>query len=127
MGLSDVLTSAVDTVFTVLSDFVCDAKYTVTPAESGWDESEVFTSFDLKVIPNGMSQNDLRNTKFFSQIAPTDTVAMVKGSEIKSNGIRVRASDTMNVTINSIDVPFEVIAYDTDPAFALYMILLREK
>lgn len=127
MGLNDVFISAVDTVFSVLSDFVVTAQYIVPPDSSGWSDTEVLSTYELKTILNGMSQNDLRSTKFFAQIAPTDTVAMVKGSEIKSNGVRVRASDTMIVPVNSIDTTFEVIAYDTDPAFALYMILLREK
>jgi hypothetical protein len=127
MGLNEVFTSAVETVFTIFTDFVKEGKYMILPEESGWEEGEVPSEYPMDVIVNGLSQRDLRNSKFFAQIQPTDTVIMVKGKNVIDAGIRVRNSDSFIITFRTGDQEFTIIDHETDPAEALYLILLREK
>lgn len=127
MGLADVFTAAVETAFTVFADFVKSGAYIVEPDESGWTTSDVAVECEMDVIVNGLTQKDAQNTKFYAQIRETDTIVMVKGTDISKNNIRVRNSDSFKVIHKTYTQLYEIVAHDTDPAEALYLILLREK
>jgi len=127
MSLKDVLTSAVDTTFTVFADMVKPGKYTVNQEGNGFDDDVTPVSYEMGVIVNGLSQSDLKNSKFFGQIQPEDTVVMIKGKDITDNEIRVRNSDSFEIEFTSYTSTFNVIGHDTDPAEALFLLLLREK
>lgn len=129
MGFSDIFISAVDTAFTVFSDFVKSGKYIYPNA--GWgsenESDDIAAGIPIDVIVNGMTQKDLRNSKFYSQITPTDTVVMIKGKDIDSNNIRVRNSDLFSITFKNYTQLFIIVDHETDAANALYLLLLREK
>ena len=145
MALADVFISAVDTAFTVFSSVVKTGRYIINKEGSGWGEStediippegsgepiipavDPKKEYTMEVIVNGLSQDDLKNTRFFAQIEPEDTVVMLKGKDIVSNGIRVRNSDSFEIDFASYTGSFTIISHDTDPAEALFLLLLREK
>lgn len=127
MSLLSTFHIAAKTAFDVFKSLQKDGTYIVKPVESGWDDSDDPVSVGLKVIPNNLSQKDLQNTRFYSEIQPTDTVIMVLGAEIIKAGIRVRTSDEFTIAYTSYTQLYEIKAFDTDPAEALYLILLREK
>ena len=127
MGLDTVFSSAVDTLFVVFKDFVCKGEYSIAPVDSGWDDSPDPVTHEMDVIVNGLTQSELKNTSFYSQIAPTDTVIMIKGSDIEKNSIRIRNSDSFKITHKTYTQDYLIIDHDTDPAEALFLVLLREK
>jgi len=127
MSLNTVFSGAVDTIFTVFKDLVKQGNYLRLPAESGWEDSEVPTSYDISVIVNGLSQKEISNTKFYAHMNPTDTVIMVKGSEIAAHELRIRSSDLIQIVFSTYTGLFEIIDHETDPAEALFLILVREK
>jgi hypothetical protein len=137
MGLSDVFENAVNVAFQVFVDFVKPGTYIVRKSDDGWGPDPILdppidppaespNEFDMEVIVNGLSQKDLANSKFFAQMQPTDTVIMVKGYDIKSNSIRVRNTDKFQIEFSSYTGEFDIIDHETDPAEALFIILLRE-
>lgn len=127
MSLKDVFISAVDTTFTVFADMVKTGRYITNQEGNGFDDDLASDEYTMDVIVNGLSQSDLRNSKFFAQIQPEDTVIMVKGKDIASNAIRVRNSDSFEIDFPSYTGSFNIIGHDTDPAEALFLLLLREK
>lgn len=128
MELKTVFNNAVETAFTVFASLVKEGGYIVTPENLGWDDTTPNLPIPMGVIVNGLTQKQLKNTRFYTQIEPTDTVIMVKGSDILNNGIRVRNSDRFTIKFSdTLTVSYEIQAHETDPADALYLILLREK
>lgn len=127
MELSSTFHNAAKTAFVIFKSLQKDVSYIVKPEEDGWANSALPVSHPLKVIPNNLTQRDLQNTKFYSEIQPTDTVIMVLGAEIIKAGIRVRTSDEFSIAYTAYTQLYEVKGFDTDPAEALYLILLREK
>jgi len=127
MGLKNVFISAVDTAFTVFVDLIKPGRYIINQEGNGFDDELESEEYNMEVIVNGLSQSDLRNSKFFAQIQPEDTVVMVKGKDIASNSIRVRNSDSFEIDFSSYTGSFVIIDHDTDPAEALFLLLLREK
>lgn len=126
MGLNLVFENAVQTAFTVFKDFVKPGKYIVSAKDSGWGEAVVPVEYEMEVIVNGLTQEDLRKTSFFTQIQSSDTIAMVKGKDIASNSIRVRNVDKFEVQFKSYTTQFVIVEHETDPAEALFLLLLRE-
>ena len=127
MGLAEVFESAVDTAFTIFVDAVKVGRYVVSPDNSGWGDTETIIKHQMEVIVNGLSQEDKRNTSFYTQIQPTDTIIMVRGIDIRDNSIRVSNSDLFEIDFASYTDLFTIEAHDTDPVEALFIILLREK
>ena len=127
MGLAEVFESAVDTVFTVFVDAVKVGRYVIPPVDSGWGGTETSVKHEMSVIVNGLSQEDKKNTSFYTQIQPNDTIIMVKGIDIRDNSIRVSNSDLFEIDFTSYTDLFTIEAHDTDPVEALFIILLREK
>jgi len=126
MGLNTLFESAVDTAFQVFKDLAKPGKYLVRPEESGWGDDEAPIEHSMEVIVNGLSQDDKKETSFYTEIQPSDTIVMVKGKDIAANSIRVRNSDKFQIQFKSYTSEFNIIASDTDPAEALYLILLRD-
>jgi len=127
MDLNLVFKNAVDIAFTVFASLVKPGAYIVEPEEKGWDDTTENEPVPMDVIVNGLTQKQLRETRFYTQMEPTDTVIMVKGSDITEKGIKVRNSDKFSITFPTETTVFEIQANETDPAKALYLILLREK
>ena len=127
MSLNDVFQSAADTIFKIF-DSLTKPGYYVVREGTGWGEEdeEPDPAHSMKVIVNGLTQEQVRNTKFFTQIQPLDTIIMVKGADIRTNDIVVKNSDVFKVVFGSDTKAFDIIDHETDPAEAVYLMLLRE-
>lgn len=126
MDLSGVFQKAVKTAFIVFSGQVKKGKYIVTPVESGWEEVVVPVEYGMDVIVNGLSQEDKANTSFFNQIQSSDTIIMAKGVDIKSTVVKVKNADKFHLLLDGEWEVFNIINHETDPAEALFLILLRK-
>jgi len=126
MGLDTLFEEAVETAFTIFADFIKSGKYIVTPLESGWGDSIVTPDYPMDVIVNGLSQKNIKNSAFIAQIRPTDTIIMIKGIDIKNSVKKVKNGDKFSVYIGGEWEIFEIITHDTDPAEALFLVLLRK-
>lgn len=126
MELSQVFHNGVETAFKVFKSLQKDGQYIVTSAESGWDDSISPGIHDMKVIPSSFAQEDLKNLRFFSEIASDDVIIMIKGKDITNNNIRVRSSDKFNIAYTTYSQLYDIKAFDTDSAEALYILLLKE-
>jgi len=130
MSLTDVFDSVVEAAFTIFADFVKSGKYIVTPGSSGWGESTIIPDHSMDVIINGLSQKNIRNSAFIAQIQPTDTIIMAKGVDIRNTVKRVKNGDEFSVKFIADDEDswetFNIVTHDTDPAEALFLILLRK-
>lgn len=126
MELFGVFHLAAKTAFTVFKSLQRDGIYILNPDESGWTDSEAPTQVSMKIIPLSLSDEQVRNSKFFAKIKPTDTVVMVLGSDIISNNIKVRSGDSFSIVQRTSTQLYGIEDFDTDPAEALYLLLLRE-
>jgi len=126
MDLNTVFHNAVATAFKVFKGLIKSGEYIVAVESKGWSSSGTPTTASLDVIVNGLTQDQLKNTKFYTQMEPTDTVIMVKGKDLAEKGIRVRNSDNFRIDFDTYSTYFEIQGHETDPAQALYLILLRE-
>lgn len=128
MGLQDVFIAAVEIAFQTFVDLVRPGIYKANPSGSGWEDGDdVPIDYPMEVIVNGLGQKDLKNTKFYAQILETDTVIMVRGTDIAKMNNRVRKSDGFEINHGKYIGKYSVEAHDTDPAEALFLLLLREK
>ena len=125
MSLNDVFQNAAATIFKIF-DSLTKPGYYVVREGSGWGDDDPNPEHSMKVIVNGLTQEQIRNTKFFTQIQPLDTIIMVKGVDIRTNNIVVKNSDGYKIVFGLITKAFDIIDHETDPAEALYLILLRE-
>lgn len=126
MGLDQVFHKGVETAFKVFKSLQKDGQYIITPNESGWDDSPSSVSKEMKIIPSSFSQKDLKNLRFYSEIESDDVVIMIRGVDIIDNGIRVRKGDQFQIAYKTYSQLYDIKAFDTDPAEALYILLLKE-
>lgn len=126
MNLNLVFENAVNTAFTVFKDLIKKGKYISEPSESGWGDDDPNVEIPMDVIVNGLSQEDKKNTSFAAQIMPSDTIIMVKGVDIKNTVKKVKSGDKFSLFLNDEWVELNIEAHDTDPAEALFLVLLRE-
>lgn len=117
MALIDVFTQAADTIFTVFESLIVDASY-VTVEDDGFDES-VETPYPITLIIDGFAERDVQFLSFSNLIQPTDVKGLVRGSELTS--VKVSTQDVVTVG----DERYAIIAHNTDPAKAVYTLLLR--
>ena len=127
MSLLNVFHNAAKVAFNVFDSLKKEGVYIRNTIESGWDDSTDPDNSPMDVIISSLSEEQLRQTRFYSEITPTDIVAMVLGKDIETHGIRVRKSDNFRIYHRTYDQLYEIIGFDTDPAEALYLLLLREK
>ena len=127
MELSTVFHNGVETAFKVFASLQKDGIYIISPNESGWDDSSDPIEVPMKIIPASFSQKDLHNLKFYSEIKADDVLIMVKGVDIINNNVRVRTTDLFQIVHRSYTQLYDIKAFDTDPAEALYILLLKER
>jgi len=94
MSIKNTLNSAVNTIFKTFKDIIKDGTYIVDENGDGWEStSSTSSEYPMETIVNGLSQRDLKGLSFYEHIQPTDTIVMIKGSDISKYGITVRSSD----------------------------------
>ena len=127
MELSTVFHQGAKTAFTVFKSLQKDGTYIVNPSEAGWEDSDDPVEHDFKIIPVSLSEGSLRDTRFYTEIQPTDTVIMILGADVIAKSLRIRTSDSFSIVYKTYTQLYEIKNFDTDPAEAIYMLLLREK
>lgn len=120
MGLKATFAKGVEALFKSAGDIVKDGTY-VLVADDGWDDA-VETEYDpFRVITDKFTQEDVERSSFSKLIQPTDTKGLVPAVDFTDNSIIPKSGNIFKVN----DVPFTVVAFEIDPADALYTLLLR--
>lgn len=121
MGLADVFTTGVNTVFSILKDAVKKGYYVVNTDDGFGNTSEA--KYPVRVILDNFTQHDVEHTSFSDMIQPTDTKGLVPGEDVTvaMNTVNLLEVQTEQGTRN-----FNIVAYDKDPMSALYTLLLRD-
>lgn len=124
MSLYDVFHSAANTVFTVFKSLIVSGEY-VQNISTGWEDvAPVPNTYPVDIILGAVSKEDMRQSRLYGLIQPTDVLALVKGSQIVFE-IKT-GNDTVKITHKSSQiVTYSVEGFDTDPAGAVYTVLLR--
>ena len=123
MSLEDVFHDACETVFTVFESLIRDGEYIISK-DSGWDDVQAEpTVIPMDVIINAYKKKDVEQTSFYDLVQVTDTVVMIRGRQITTP---LSTKNTMKITHKDLGVKhYSIEAWDTDPASALYVVLLR--
>jgi len=121
MALIDVFKGAAATAFQVFDSLTVDVNY-VNVTEVKWeDEPGTETLYPAKMIKENFTQKDMYSLSFSSLIQPTDIKGLIQGVDMPATPT---TQDLVRVTASGQE--FHVIAWETDPANALYTLLLRE-
>jgi len=126
MSLKTIFLKAADTIFKVFDSLVHEATYVRLTGTEWADETPVPTTYPVDLILEGFSQKDVQTLPFSALIQPTDMKGLVRGVQLPrplktEDLVRVPADDQFPVARE-----FHVVAWDVDPADAVYTILLRE-
>ena len=117
MGLKDVFMQGAEVIFSVFNEAVHDGKYIVVNDDGFGSVSE--DSYDVKVILDHFTQDDVEHSSFYDLIQQTDSKGLILGKDLP-NGMN---------TSNIIQIgtrKFTVVAFETDPMNVLYTLLLRD-
>ena len=117
MTLRDTFHSAAETAFNVFSSLVKQGVYTYV-VDDGFTSSS--TDYPINVIVGSFSQEDVQRASFSALIQPTDMQGLVKGSDLS---VPVTTEGVMSVD----GINYGIVAFDTDPAEALFILLLRKR
>ncbi len=118
MGLNTTFKKAAKVVFKVFKDLIEVADYVVVE-EDGFDiSSETITLIDM--IIDTFSERDVQFLSFSNLIQPTDVKGIVRGEQLAN----VAVSTQHRIDVGSDK--YSIIAFSTDPAKALYTMLLRK-
>ncbi len=117
MALNQVFINAAKTIFEVFSSLIYAAEYIVI-TDDGFDApTRVSTNIDL--IMDNFAERDVQFLSFSALIQPTDVKGLVRGEQLIS--IAVSTQDV--IIINEVE--YSIIAFNHDPAKALFTFLLR--
>lgn len=117
MALDQVFKDAAKTIFEVFSSLIYKATYKVIVDDGFETPTETTTPVDL--ILDSFAERDVQFLSFSALIQPTDVKGLVRGEQL--SGIEVSTSDLVVIG----GVVYSIIAFSTDPAKALYTLLLR--
>lgn len=121
MSIKTTIDKGVNTIFKVLRSLVHPATYVAVVKDGFSDNSE--TEYSVGVIIDSFSERDVQFLSFSDLIQPQDMKGLVRGAELP---VSPSSKDYINVTDTSIFTgKHKVIAWNTDPATALYTLLLR--
>jgi len=116
MSLKTVFQKGVNISFSIFNEAVKNAKYTVK-TDNGFEDATV-VEHDVRVILDKFSQEDITSSSF-SQIQPTDTKAMIPGTDLL---VPMHTGNELNVEGRV----FTIVAFETDPYEALFTLLVRD-
>lgn len=117
MALKQVFINAAETIFTVFSSLIHAAQYKVI-IDNGFDTPTIELT-PVDIILDTFAERDVQFLSFSALIQPTDVKGLVRGEHLAD----IDVSTTDEVIID--DVTYSIIAFNTDPAEAVYTLLLR--
>lgn len=117
MALNQVFINAAETIFKVFESLIHAGTYT-SIHDDGFDTvTRDETSVD--VIIDTFAERDVQFLSFSNLIQPTDVKGLVRGTQLSS--VSVSTTDTLAFD----GTEYSIIAFNTDPAGAIYTFLLR--
>ena len=120
MSLKDTFLDAAETIFSVF-DSLTHASVYVHKTGAGWeDEAPTEVNYPIDLILENFSQRDVQFLSFSELLQPTDLKGLVKGSQLPDE---LTTTDTVQITATG--KKYTVIAWNTDPAGAVFTLLLR--
>lgn len=118
-----------EVVFDVFEELIIPSNHIIPAKKTGWsDDVTESVVTELDIIPASFKKEEIDDLSFRNEVQPTDVIVMIKGNEVASKGVIFRSSHSFELFENGRDnepETFSVIASDTDPAKALYLVLLR--
>lgn len=122
MSLKTTFTKAAETVFNVFSSLIVKVNYVVV-LQDGFDV-DTRTEYPVDMIIDTFAERDVQFLSFSNLIQPTDVKGLVRGQDLRDNGVTTYSTRDVIVRIDN-EVEYAIIAYNTDPAEAVYTFLLR--
>lgn len=121
MGLKDVFSNGVATIFSVFDD-ICYDSVLQHVADDGWGTTEeILTTF--RSIKSTYSHKDAQDTTFGHLIQQTDSVLLIKSADLVNS---IYESDIITLDEDGIFNKYRVVAWDVDPSDSLYQVLVRK-
>lgn len=120
MSLKDVFHQGASTVFTVFKSLLHSVSYVVV-TDDGFNPI-VRQHHPMKAIVDSFTAKDVQTLAFAELIQPTDVKGLILGSSLK--GISVSTKDYL-VDLDEGNKEYAVVALSTDPAKAVFTLLLR--
>ena len=118
MGLDTVFKNAATTIFDVFKDISYTANY-VQKRDDGFG-TVTETTHEVTAILDSFAERDVQFLSFSRLIQPTDTKGMIKGEQLQ-----FELSTKDELYIDDTDETYSIIAFSTDPAKAVWTLLLR--
>ncbi len=122
MSLHTTFQNAAKTVFKVFKSLIFKVQYVVV-LKDGFDV-DTRTEHPVDMIIDTFAERDVQFLSFSNLIQPTDVKGMVRGQNLRDVGVSVLSTNDVIVRDDN-GVEYAIIAYNTDPAEALYILLLR--
>ncbi len=123
MSLHTTFQKAAKTVFKVFKSLIFKVQYVVV-LKDGFDVN-TRTNHPVDMIVDTFAERDVQFLSFSNLIQPTDVKGLVRGQNLRDQGIATLSTSDVIVRDDN-DVEYAIIAYNTDPAEALYILLLRK-
>lgn len=121
MSIKTTIDKGVKIIFKVLRSLVHPATYTAVVKDGFSSDTE--TEYPVDAIIDSFSERDVQFLSFSNLIQPQDMKGLIRGAQLT---VRPSSKDYLTVTDSSpFAGKYKVIAWDTDPAVALYTLLLR--
>ena len=122
MSLKNTFIKAAETVFKVFESLIVKVDYVVV-TQDGFDV-DTRDNYPVEMIIDNFAERDVQFLSFSNLIQPTDVKGLVQGQKLRDQ--KVTSLSTQDVVVRKDnDVEYSIIAYSTDPAEALYTLLLR--
>lgn len=120
MGIKATFAKGVERIFTAFGDVVKEGIYVLTD-DDGWGNVTTISSNPMRVITDKFEKEDLEKASFSELVQHTDTKGLVPAVDFTSQSLIPKTGKVFKVD----DVEFTIEAFDTDPAEAMYTLLLR--
>jgi hypothetical protein len=119
MALNTAFNKVAKTIFKVFKSLAVSGSYvSVSRDFEGTEVENAVLPIDL--IRDTFAERDTQFLSFYNQIQPTDLKGLVRGEQL--TGVGLSTEDKVRAGTDE----YHVIAWDTDPATAVYTLLLRK-
>ena len=123
MSLHTTFQKAAKTIFTIFKSLIRQVDYTVV-IDDGFTEA-TRTAHRVDMIIDTFAERDVQFLSFSNLIQPTDAKGMVRGQDLRDQGVSKLSTRDVVVRVDN-GKEYAIIAYSTDPAEAVYTLLLRD-
>ncbi len=122
MSLHTTFQKAAKTVFKVFKSLIVKVTYVVVVKDGFGTDTR--TEYSVDMIIDTFAERDVQFLSFSNLLQPTDVKGMIRGQNLRDVGVLSLGTEDI-VIRDDTGVEYSIIAYNTDPAEALYILLLR--